>query len=71
MKKPCLLLTFLVAIAFLGCHQGGSSTPPSASGAVPRPNFEIACGAPTTATTSELRCVRTDTRSGDVLVVTI
>jgi len=48
------------AIAFLvGCTTNAS----------PRPNFELACDSSDTATKTELYCVRTDTRSGEILRV--
>jgi hypothetical protein len=50
-----------VAIAFaVGC-----TTPPAS----PKPNFELDCDSSDTATKTELYCVRTDTRSGEVLRV--
>ncbi|HWO25544.1 MAG TPA: hypothetical protein VNO30_42685 [Kofleriaceae bacterium] len=33
------------------------------------PNFEFDCAASDTATASQLHCVRTDTRNGEVLIV--
>jgi len=62
------LLCALVAAA--GCRGTGSSAPAAASGQTSAaPNFELDCGAPTTSNASQMRCVRTDTRTGDVLVV--
>jgi hypothetical protein len=35
----------------------------------PAPRFELDCAAADTATASQLHCVRTDTRNGDIVVV--
>lgn len=40
-----------------------------AAGASPAANYELDCAATNTPTASQLNCVRTDTRTGDILVV--
>lgn len=54
----------LVLIALAGCAERGA-----ASTAAPLPNFELDCAAANTNTASQVNCVRTDTRTGDVVVV--
>jgi hypothetical protein len=41
----------------------------SVASASPQPNFELDCGATDTASATQLHCVRTDTRTGELLVV--
>jgi hypothetical protein len=53
----------LVAAA---CSGSGSGIPPGSS---PPANYELDCAAANTATAAEIHCVRTDTRSGDVVVI--
>ena len=65
--KPLASIVLCAFAAAAGCHGAGSSPPPTSAGAAP--DFELHCGAPTTSNASQLRCVRVDTRTGDVLVV--
>jgi hypothetical protein len=60
-------LVLLAVLTATGCKQG--SSPASAGGGVGSPNFELDCRSSNTATAAELFCVRTDTRSGDVVRV--
>ena len=54
---------FQVCVALLGCaKQSGSASAQAA-------NFELDCAASNTATAAQLNCVRTDTRTGDIVVV--
>jgi hypothetical protein len=55
--RSILLLTL-----FAACDWGGGSTPPPT-------NFELACDSADTASQTQLYCIRTDTRNGDVLRV--
>jgi hypothetical protein len=55
---------FLVWVALLGCAERGHGTAPSQAN-----NYELDCAASNTATAAQLNCVRTDTRSGEVIVV--
>jgi hypothetical protein len=57
-------MRFALLLAVMGCS--GSGAPPGSS---PAANYELDCAAANTATAAELHCVRTDTRSGDVVVV--
>jgi hypothetical protein len=50
------------AVAVMACSG------PSTSGASAA-NYELDCGAANTATAAQLHCIRTDTRSGDIVVV--
>jgi hypothetical protein len=56
----------LVLVVTLGgaCTQGGSSPAPAEAA-----HFELVCRASNTASAAELFCIRTDTRTGDVLRV--
>ena len=56
----CLVLAITV---MAGCKDAPSE-------GAPPPNFELDCESSDTATASELFCVRTDTRNGDILRVT-
>jgi hypothetical protein len=59
--KPRIFAALAVAVAALSaCHDAG---------APPAPAFELDCDSSDTATASQLFCVRTDTRSGDILRV--
>jgi hypothetical protein len=60
-----LLWFFVVACA----KQAPTAQEHAAGAGGPQPNFELDCGATDTASASQLHCVRTDTRSGEVLVV--
>jgi hypothetical protein len=62
-----LRLSCAVALALAACKQGSSNV--TVGGGGPAANFELDCHASNTATAAELFCVRTDTRSGDVLRV--
>lgn len=55
-------MRFLVLVAVLGCAQRGSSATPPA-------NYELDCAATNTQTAAQLNCTRTDTRTGEVVVV--
>jgi hypothetical protein len=54
------------ALLFFVAACSGSGAPPGSS---PPANYELDCAAANTATAAQLHCVRTDTRSGDVVVV--
>jgi hypothetical protein len=54
----------LLLVAAAACSTRG----PDAAVAT-APNYELACAAASTATAAQMQCVRTDTRSGEVLVV--
>lgn len=57
----CLVLAVTLLAGCKDAPAGDASTPP---------NFELDCESSDTATASELFCVRTDTRTGDILRVT-
>jgi hypothetical protein len=59
-------LRILLFLAVAACGQRGDGTPAAAA---PSPNYELDCAPANTATSAQLQCVRTDTRTGDVLVV--
>ncbi len=54
----------IVLAALLGCN-------PQQGRAVDRvgQNFELTCAAPSTANSAQMQCVRTDTRTGEIVVV--
>ena len=52
-------------LALAACSTNGA---PASSAASP-PNFELSCHASNTSTAAELFCIRTDTRTGDVVRV--
>jgi hypothetical protein len=56
----------ILLVSLSGCAQQGRTAvdPPAASG-----NFHLTCAAPSTANSAQMQCVRTDTRSGDIVVV--
>jgi len=54
-------LSWIVALALVACQ--------SASPRQGKPNFELDCDSSDTARASQLFCVRTDTRTGDILRV--
>ena len=56
---------FVLLVVLLGCAERGGSSAPS----TPPANFELDCAASNTATAAQVNCVRTDTRSGDVVVL--
>jgi hypothetical protein len=56
----------LLLLALAACSQRGEG---GAVGAAPATNYELACAPANTATSAQLQCVRTDTRTGDILVV--
>lgn len=57
--KPRILTVLVLALPALpACHD--ASAPPA-------PAFELRCDSSDTATASQLFCVRTDTRNGDIL----
>lgn len=60
MSGRCLLL-----LALAGCSERGAAAPATA----PAASFELACDASNTQTAAQLNCVRTDTRTGEVVVV--
>jgi hypothetical protein len=57
-------MRFALLLAVMACS--GSGAP---AGNLPAANYELDCAAANTATSAQLHCVRTDTRSGDVVVV--
>ncbi len=60
-----------VVVALLlasGCRQE-PATPAVTSGGGASPNYELDCASSDTATAAQLYCVRTDTRTGDILRV--
>jgi hypothetical protein len=57
--------SWLVCVALLGCAKQSGN----ASGSSGATNFELDCAASNTATAAQLNCTRTDTRTGDVVVV--
>jgi hypothetical protein len=65
-------MRWLIAIAVAACSPSKDTPAPplAAAAAAPiRPNFELACVASNTTNAAQLQCVRTDTRSGDVVLV--
>src|SRR5262249_4137609 len=62
-------MRFALLLAVMACS--GSSAPAGSSPAAnsPAANYELGCTAANTATTAQMHCFRTDTRSGDVVVV--
>jgi hypothetical protein len=54
----------LAVIALAGCSDQRQPAPVTAA-----PHFELACDSSDTATQAQLFCIRTDTRTGDVLRV--
>jgi hypothetical protein len=64
MRHLLVLAITLAGGLAAGCKDAAKGAAPTA------PNFELACESSDTATASELFCVRTDTRSGDILRVT-
>ena len=59
-------MRFALLLAVMACSGAGSGAPPGNS---PAANYELDCAAANTAASAQLHCVRTDTRSGDVVVV--
>ena len=59
------LVVVVLAIGLAGCKPSASQEPATTAA----PNFELACKSSNTATAAELFCIRTDTRSGDVVRV--
>jgi hypothetical protein len=59
-------MRILLVLALAACGQRGDGSPTTVA---PSPNYELDCAAANTATSAQLQCVRTDTRTGDVLVV--
>ena len=57
-------MRFALLLAVMACS-GSGAQPGSSPGA----NYELDCAAANTATSAQLHCFRTDTRSGDVVVV--
>jgi hypothetical protein len=55
-------MRFTLLLMVMACSTSGSGSGPSV-------NYELDCAAANTATAAQLRCVRTDTRTGDVVVV--
>jgi hypothetical protein len=58
--------SILVAVALCGCPQQPVAVVPGA-GASPVPNFTLGCYSASTATSRQVHCIRTDTRTGDVV----
>lgn len=58
-----MMLRWGVLIVLLGCAERGGGASSSAV------NFELDCAASNTQTAAQLNCVRTDTRTGDIVVV--
>jgi len=54
----------LLAVAACSTARGPEVAPVSSA-----VNYELACAAASTSTAAQMQCVRTDTRTGDVLVV--
>lgn len=56
----------LLLLALVACTQRDSAPAPAASFA---PNYELDCAPANTSTAAQLHCTRTDTRTGDIVVV--
>lgn len=57
---PTMMCAWLVVLAACSAH---------ATSGMPVANFELDCASTNTPTAAQLNCVRTDTRTGDVLVI--
>jgi hypothetical protein len=64
-----LLASIVTATACRPDPATPATAPASAAGGGPAPSFELDCDSSETATAAELFCVRTDTRTGDILRV--
>lgn len=58
--------SILLAVVLSGCPQQPVALVPAAAGAG-APNFTLGCYSASTATTRQVHCIRTDTRTGDVV----
>lgn len=61
--------TILVTAALVGLASCSQTSPSAALASATGINFELECDAASTATSAQMHCVRTDTRSGDIVVV--
>jgi hypothetical protein len=62
-------MRWLLALALAACSPGKDSPAAAAPGGAASPNFELACVAANTSTAAQMQCLRTDTRTGEVLLV--